>query len=170
MPMTKREQLLRIRDEYRADHNNAPATAREMADWAVDEGKYRLHHAAANRKCAEELAEAMRLDLFTSGGRRIRAMHSFTKDKQVGLWDHIRTISPDNMAVSVALRRNGVVGEVKQIKCDLDFFNEIHPDLPPLQTSFNFEGDLADAGLISPSSIELERLIGQPPPVPPEKA
>ncbi len=74
------------------------------------------------------------------------------------------------MAVSVALRRNGVVGEVKQIKRDLDFFNELHPDLPPLQTSFNFEGDLADAGLTSPSSIELERLIGPPPPVPPEKA
>lgn len=170
MAMTKREQLLRIRDEYRAAHDHAPATAREMADWAITEGKYRLHHAAANRKCAEELAEAMRLDLFTSGGRRVRAMHSFIKDKQIGLWDHIRTISRENMAVSVALRRNGVAGELKQIKRDLDFFNELHPDMPDLQTSFNFEGDLADEGLLNPSSIELERLIAPPPPAPPGKA
>ena len=170
MAITKREQLLRIRDEYRAEHDNAPATAREMADWAIAEGKYRLPHSAANRKCAEELAEAMRLDFFTSGGRRIRAMHSFTREKQGGLWDHVRTISPENMAISVAQRRNGVVGEVKQIKRDLDFFNELHPDRPPLQTSFNFEPDLADAGLFDPSSIDLERLIGLSPHVPRDRA
>lgn len=51
--MTKRDQLLRIRDEYRTAHDNTPATAREMADWAVANGKYRLPVHLTERKCAE---------------------------------------------------------------------------------------------------------------------
>jgi len=171
MSMTKREQLLRIRDEYRAAHDNAPATSREMADWAVANGKYKLPTHATERRCAEELADAMRLDLMTvDGGRRVRTMHAWPASNQRTLWDHITTISRPNMELSVAGKRNGILGELKQVKIDLDFFNELHADEPPVQFAFNFEPDLADAGLLKPSSIELERLIGPPPPVPPEKA
>lgn len=171
MPMTKREQLLRIRDEYRAAHDNEPATSREMADWAVENGKYKLPTHATERRCAEELAEAMRMDLMTvEGGRRVRTMHAWPATSQRTLWDHITTISRPNMQLSVAQKRNGIVGELKQMKVDLDYFNDLHADEPPLQMAFNFEGDLADAGLLKTSSIELERLIGQPPSAPPGKA
>lgn len=171
MSMTKREQLLRIRDEYRATHDNAPATSREMGDWAVANGKYKLPTHATESRCAEELAEAMRLDLMTvEGGRRVRVMHAWPASNQRTLWDHVTTITRPNMQLSVAQKRNGIVGELKQMKIDLDFFNELHADEPPLQMAFNFEGDLADAGLLKPSSTEIERLIAQPPSAPPEKA
>src|SRR5712691_10426766 len=75
MAMTKREQLLRIKDEYRATHGNQPASAREMADWAVAQGHYELPVYATARKCAEELADVMRLEYMTvEGGRRVRTM------------------------------------------------------------------------------------------------
>src|SRR5205823_6136646 len=148
MAMTKREQLLRIRDDYRAAHNNEPASARHMADWAVAQGMYNLPVFATAKRCAEELADVMRQDHMTvAGGRRVRTMHSWTADQGM-LWDHIQTITRDNMKLSLANKRNGIVGEVKQIKVDIDYFNDLHAGEPPLQMSFNFENDLADAGLM----------------------
>jgi hypothetical protein len=124
-----------------------------MADWAVANGYYKLPAHATERRCAEELSEAMRLDVMTiEGGHRVRTMHAWPGGKQRTLWDDIRTITRDNMMLSVAHKRNGIVGEVKQIKIDLDFFNELHADEPPVQMSFSFENDLADAGLLTVSS------------------
>ena len=161
--MTKREQLLRIRDEYRSAHENAPATARDMADWAVATERYKSLPHATERKCAEELSEVMGMEMMTvHGNRRVRTMHTW-RSAQGNLWDHIRTISNPDMALSMAYRRNGVLGEVKQMKIDLDFFNELHPDEPALQTSFNFENDLADAGLLNFSSSEHEPPSAPPP-------
>lgn len=166
MPMTKREQLLRTKDEYRASHDNAPATARDMAEWAVEAGMYKLPPFAATKKCAEELADAMRLQYMpVKGGRRVRAMHSWPTE-QGTLWDDLRTIKRGPMELSTALKRSGVVGEVKQLKRDLDFFNEFHPDEPPIEISFNFENDLADAGLFNLSSSGLMPPAAPPPPSP----
>lgn len=167
MRMTKREQLLRIRDEYRAAHSNEPATAREMADWAVAHGKYKLPDSATQRKCAEELADAMAMDMVTApGGRRARTMHAW-RQAQHTLWDDIRTISRENMSLSFAFKRNGMVGEVKQMKIDLDYYNDLHPDDGALQVSFNFENDLADAGLLNFAVTEIGKSPEPPRHTPP---
>jgi len=169
MRMTKKEMLLRIRDEYRAEHENAPATAREMSEWAVSTGRYKLPPHATERKCAEELADAMAMDMMTVlGGRRVRTMHTW-RSEQRNLWDHIDTISIPDFELSMAYQRNGALGIVKQMKIDLDYFNELHPDGPAVQVSFNFENDLADAGLLNFSSSEHEPPSAQPPGAPPRK-
>lgn len=161
--MTKKEQLLRIRDEFRAEHDNAPATARDMGEWAVATGRYKLPPHATERKCAEELADAMAMDMTTvSGGRRVRTMHTW-RSEQRNLWDHIATISTPDFTLSMAYQRNGALGIVKQMKTDLDYFNELHPDGPAVQVSFNFENDLADAGLLNFSSSENEPRGVRPP-------
>lgn len=167
--MTKRDQLLRIVEEYRAEHGRLPATAREMGDWAVDTGRYKLSPFAAERRCGEELSEVMGLDMMTApSGRRVRTMHAW-RDQQRTLWDHMTTITRENMSLSLAYRRNTVVGEVKQMKVDLDYFNDLHPDDPALQMSFNFENDLADVGLLNFSSSEPSQQDGKPPFSPPPK-
>jgi len=164
LTLTKKQQLLRIRDEFRAEHDNVPATAREMGDWAVATGRYKLPEHATARRCAEELADAMALDMMTvSSGRRIRTMHAWRAAAQGTLWDHIETISREHMQLSLAFARNRVAGELKQVKIDLDYFNDLHPDDPELQMSFNFTGDLADAGLLGPSASEPSRQPGSPP-------
>lgn len=109
LALTKREQLLRIKAEYRAAHDNQPVSARDMAEWAVAEGRYKLPPYTATRKCAEELADAMRLEFATDlKGRRVRVNHSWN-DAQRTLWDHYRTISPENFELVIAQKRNGVV-------------------------------------------------------------
>jgi hypothetical protein len=148
LAMTKHEQLIRLKDEYRAAHDNAPASPRDIADWAVKEGMYDLAPHAAERRCAQELADAMRTEFMTvDGGRRVRVMHAWASP-QGNLWDDIRTISRENLEISLAQKRNGIVGEVKQIKQDMDYFDSLHPDDPRLQMSFDFTNDLADAGLL----------------------
>jgi len=167
--MTKRDQLIRIVDEYRAEHDNSPATSREMGDWAVETRRYKLPPFATQRRCAEELSEVMGLDMFTApSGRRVRRMHAW-RDQQRTLWDNMNTITRDNMSLALAYRRNTVVGEVKQMKIDLDYFNDLHPDDLALQMSFNLENDLADAGLLNFSSSEPGQPSVPPPGVPPRR-
>jgi hypothetical protein len=159
--MSKREQLLRIKNKYREAHGCEPASAREMADWAVAEGMYKLRPYAAEAQLAAELADAMRVEYITDDhGRRVRVNHAIPK-AQGSLWDEIRTISRPDMKLSVAQKRIGIAGEAKQIQRDLNYFNELHADEAPLQASFNFNEDLADEGLLSAPSGELEQLIAQ---------
>ena len=162
--MTKADMLQRIIEEYRAEHENVPATSRDMGDWAVATGRYKSPPNATERKCAEELSEVMGTHMMTvSGGRRVRAMHTWHSG-QGNLWDHINTISRPNFELSMAYQRNGCFGIVKHMKVALDYFNnDLHPDGPAVQVSFNFENDLADAGLLNFSSSEHEQPSGPPP-------
>jgi hypothetical protein len=145
---SKHDQLLAIKDAYLAEHGLGPISPREMAEWAVSKKMYALPAFAAVRRCAEELAEAMRTHYLTDEhGHRVRVMHPAT-DGQGTLWDDIRTATREHMEVSVAQRRDGIVADVKQLKTDVDFYNRLHRDEPPLQLSFNFTNDLADAGLL----------------------
>jgi len=163
--MTKREQLLRIKDAYRTEHGNLPATSREMADWAVATGRYKLPPFATERRCAEELSDAMALEMMSvSEGRRVRTMHTWRDEKQGNLWDHIHTITLPNFQLSLAFQRNCAYGIVRQAKIDMDYFNnDLHPDGPAAQMSFNFEKDLADEGLLNFSSSEHEPRGPRPP-------
>lgn len=163
MSMTKREQLLRIKKEYREAHENVPATAREIADWAVSAGLYKLPTSAAERQLANELSDALRVEYLTDDrGNRVRVNHAI-HNAQGSLWDEIQTISRANMKLSVAQKRNGMAGEAKQIQRDLNYFNELHADEAPIQTSFDFNADLADEGLVSEHFDAVEQLIAQPP-------
>lgn len=104
-------------------------------------------------KCAEELAAAMRSQsILDAHNHQVRVMQT-VPTAQGTLWDDIRSITRPNMEVAVAHRRNGVVADVTKLKIDMDFYNGLHSDEPPLQTSFNFNPDLADAGLLTSSSI-----------------
>ena len=162
MSMSQRDQLLRIKNKYRESHGTEPASARDISDWAVAEGLYKLHPYAAQKQLANELSDALRVEYINDHrGNRVRVNHSIPK-AQGQLWDEIRTISHDNMQLSVAQKRNGMAGEAKQIQRDLNYFNDLHADDAPIQTSFDFTDDLLDAGLLSAFSSELEQLIGQP--------
>lgn len=169
MAMTKREQLLRIKDEYRATHGFEAASSRAMAEWAVKEDKYKLPEFATVAKCAEELAEAMRTEYMEDErGHRVRVMHSAPSAQgRLWDWDHIETASREFMEASAAQRRSGIVFDVKQLKIDLDYFNGLHSEDEPLQISFNFTNDLADLGLLGSSSTEPAPRASQSPPVAP---
>ena len=134
--------------EYRASGQRWPAMAKEIGDWAILNGKWEMPRSAIRIKCAEEMAEAMREEYFTDKmGRRVRLLHPATVKRQGELfteWDDIRTAPRTHMQLSFQQKRRAIAGECRQLKIDLDSYNDAHSNEEPIQISFNFSMDLAE--------------------------
>jgi hypothetical protein len=145
---TYMKQMQKIVAEYRAAKEPWPATAKSIADWAIRTKRWELPAAAIRRRCADDIAAAMREEYLTDmRGRRVRRLHPAplliggTKEM---LWDDIRTAPRPHMQMSFQHRRHGIVGDCRQMKIDLDSYNDAHPDDEPIQMIFDFTMDLAE--------------------------
>lgn len=146
---TYMKQMQKIVDDYRREKQPWPASTNDIAAWAIRTGRWELPASAAVRRCAEDLADAMRGEYVTDKkGRRVRRLHPAVRrmldGKQLTLWDDIRTAPRAHMQMSFQQRRVGIIGDCKQLKMDLDSYNDAHPEEEPLQSCFNFEMDLAE--------------------------
>jgi hypothetical protein len=142
------KQMQKIVEEYRLSDNAWPASAKTMADWAIATGRWVLPAAAVRRRCADDIASAMREEYMTDPkGRRVRLLHpapllgGVTKEM---IWDDIRTAPRQHMQVSFQHRRQGIVGDCRQMKVDVDSYNDAHNDAEPIQIVFDFTMDLAE--------------------------
>jgi hypothetical protein len=142
------KQLQRIVQEYRDTGQPWPASSKAMADWAIATGRWEMPAAAIRRRCADDLASAMREEYYTDKkARRVRLLHPaplFASGERVIVWDDIRTASRDHMELSFHSRRQGVVADCRQFKVDVDSYNDAHAEAAPIQIVFNFEMDLAE--------------------------
>jgi hypothetical protein len=151
---TYSEQLRNIAELYRSSGQPWPATCRQIAVWAINNGHYRTHHAKLIAKAAEEIASAMREECYTDPqGRRVRALHAARVATRLPdgsriqkiLWDDIRDASRAFMERAFQLRRRQIVGECKQLRTDVDSFNENRPEEMPIQLVLDFTDDVAEA-------------------------
>lgn len=146
--MSLLKQHQRIVREYRKSGQPWPATAKDMAEWAIQNGKWYMQPAAVLKQCAEDMAQAMREEYFTDAkGRRVRLFHPARVTRQGELfteWDDIRTASRSHMQMSFQQHRRKIVGECRQLKTDLDSYNDAHSGEEPMQISFDFNMDLAE--------------------------
>ena len=138
-----------IVEAYRSIGQTWPASAKEIAAWAILNGRWRLPASAAINRCAEDVAGAMREEYMTDGkGRRVRVKHPaklWLNGEQMVLWDDIRTASRPHMQVSFQNRRHGIVSDCRQLKTDCDSYNDAHTADEPLQIVFDFTMDIAEA-------------------------
>jgi hypothetical protein len=145
---TYMKQMQQIVEDYRLSGEPWPTSAKNIADWAILSGRWEMPAAAVRRRCADDVADAMREKYFTDKkGRRVRLLHPaplFADGKRDMIWDDIRTAKRPHMLLSFQHRRHGIVGDCRQFKTDVDSFNEDHPDQEPIQIVFNFEMDLAE--------------------------
>lgn len=149
MPLTKQEHLRRIEKKYRLASGAAgPLDLKLVAAWALRQGMWKPHDRSLISQCARELAGALRNDYFTdSKGRRVRAKHPVKErhsGKTIGLWDDIRTASRRHMEVSFTQRREQIVGDCRQLKTDVDSYNDAHADNEPIQLVLDFTMDVAE--------------------------
>ena len=146
--MTYVKQMQRIVDKYRAAGLPWPTSAKCIAEWAISSGLWELPAAAIRRRCADDIASAMREEYTTDRkGRRVRLLHPapIRVDGQTEMfWDDIRTASRDHMLGSFQHRRKGIVGDCKQMKVDVDSYNDANPEAEPIQIIFDFTMDLAE--------------------------
>lgn len=142
------KQMQRIVAEYRASGTGWPASSKTIANWAIENGKWELLQSAALAKCADDISRAMREEYITDAqGRRVRVKHPATirrGSEQLVLWDDLRTAPREHMRLSFQQRRQQIVGDCKQLKTDVDSYNDRNLDAEPIQMIFDFTRDLAE--------------------------
>lgn len=142
------KQLHQIVDEYQMSGEVWPASASDIAAWALKTHRYDLATLTIQKICSRELAQAMREEYITdSKGRRVRAKHPAKiscNGKQIMLWNDIRTASHTYMQMAFSTRRNHIVGECRQMKTDVDSYNDSHPNDEPIQLILDFTCDIEE--------------------------
>ncbi len=138
--------ILRIAEMYVDAGGKQPYTTRDVAEWAVANGHYSKQTSTVVSLCAKELARALREDYYIdSKGRSVRAQHAVKvrrNDKQLTLWVDHRTGSRDMLHRSFQQRRMQIVGDCRQLKTDVDSFNDNRPNAVPIQMVLDFRDDI----------------------------
>ena len=78
-------------------------------------------------------------------------MHPIVEEnggKMLSLWGDMRDISHSHMKRSFQQRRSQILGNCRQLKIDIDSYNENMNDDLPIQLSFNFTNDLMEQELV----------------------
>jgi hypothetical protein len=141
---TYNEQLQKIVTKYIEADEEWPATARQIAAWAVREKLWAPHPSSLVNQCAEDIAQAMREEYIVDPqGRKVRAKHAARVEQGV-LWADIRTASRDHMEIAFKQRRRQILSDCSQLKDDVDSFNENRSSAQPIQMSFDFTKDLLE--------------------------
>lgn len=148
---SRAEFLQEIVKMYRAAGQPWPASPRDMAHWAINNGHWAPRPEAIVSQCAEQISQAMAVEYFTDDrGRRVRANHAVVYPegaRQHVIWDDIRTGNHNHIAMSLQQRRKHVLDQCKQLKNDADYYNENREPPRPLQIVFDFTLDLEEAEL-----------------------
>lgn len=133
---------------YREADQPWPASSRQISAWAIKNDIWRPYPSSIVDQCAKHLSQAMREEHITDPqGRVVRAKHVARVERdgvQMPLWGDIRTADRKHMQIAFQQRRQQVVGDCRQLKTDLDSFNENRNPIEPIQMSFDFTHDLEE--------------------------
>lgn len=140
-----------VAHKYRDAGNRWPASSKDMAGWAIDNGLWNPQPSAIRAQCAEMISKALREDYFyDKRGRKVRRNHAVKQGigaEQFTLWDDISTAEPKHMRLAFQQRRRQILGDCTQLRNDVDSYNEMRtPDMPVVMI-YNFELDLQEAEL-----------------------
>lgn len=148
---TRGDYLRAILDDYIKEHGAAPVDLDLVFLWVKTRKRWAPPEQREVRIFKEEMARAAREDYYTDPqGREVRKKHAVVikeGEKQRSLWADIETAPPEHMRMSLQQRRRGILGDVTQLKTDLDSYNQnFNPTRDkPIQMTFNFDEDLAEA-------------------------
>jgi hypothetical protein len=160
------EQMLRIYREYRKTHGNGPVNMGELYDWARQTGRWEPQPSAMRRQFSEQMSQAMRQDYFTDEqGRKVRAKHAVVKEvngKQMSFWGDLRQESEAFMKLSFSQRRKQITSDCRQLKTDVDSFNENRKPKELYQLVLDFTEDVAEMVIAATIQKTLVNVPKQP--------
>ncbi|MGH9788146.1 MAG: hypothetical protein ACRD4U_05530 [Candidatus Acidiferrales bacterium] len=151
--MSYKEQLQRIANDYLGSAERKTARARDIAGWAIRQGRWQPQPADLIDQCARQIADAMREEYITDPqGRRVRAKHSAIipdgEGEQFAFWADMRTAPREYMEVAFQQRRQHIVAECRQLKSDVESYNENINQGEPIQMVFDFRHDLEEGEIV----------------------
>lgn len=138
---------------YRRRHHVSSVNLQEVAAWAVLEKEYEPPQRSTIKDLARELQAALREAFFTDPqGRRVRKNHAqrtwedVTDGKHVQrtFWHDITVATRPQMQAAFQQRRQGVVMDCRQLKHDVDSYNDNFNTSVPIQMVFDFREDLEE--------------------------
>ncbi|HWQ69052.1 MAG TPA: hypothetical protein VN494_03695 [Patescibacteria group bacterium] len=148
MGATYLKELQDIVRKYRAETQIGLVTSREIAVWAIKNKLWSMGEAQIINRCADDLAKAMREEyIIDPQGRKVRAKHAAkvpVNERQQTLWDDIRTADRKFMAIALQQRRRQIVGDCRQLKADVDSYNQNYNPGDPIQMIFDFRLDVLE--------------------------
>lgn len=140
--------MQRLFHRYQLDGGTLPLSPDEFADWAIEGKHWAPTREAVRRICAEQFSRAMREDYATdSKGRRVRTKHAVIvnrKGTQTALWDDWKTAPRSHMIRAFQQRRDQIVGDCRQLKNDVESYNDDHLGLPAIQLILDFTLDMIE--------------------------
>jgi len=146
--MSYNEKLQALVERYREDGNSWPATAREIAAWMIRNRLWEPSQEAVLARCADELSRALRDEYFTDRqGRRVRAKHAARLSSgphQAVMWADMRTDAREFIDVAFSNRREQIVGDCRQLKTDVDSYDENWNPGEPIPLSLDMTLDIAE--------------------------
>lgn len=152
---TKSEMILEFVEEYRRSGEPWPATKKDIASWAVRNKKWLPSLKSQIDVCADEIAEAMRQDIFVDAQNRpVRKKYAMPvseslpdgRHKQKFLWLDMtdETTTTEQMHVVFQYARKQVLNDCVQLRNSVDSYNQNYNKKEPIQLLLDFELDLAE--------------------------
>ncbi len=141
------EQNQAIVAKYRAAKQSTTAT--DIARWAIAKKLWQIHPGRVVRQCADQIAEAMRQEYITDPqGRRVpgeaRCALSRKRPAIPEKWDDMRTATHGHMQMAFAYKRQLIVSDCRQLKTEIDSYNQNYNKEKPIQGFFDFTDDLTE--------------------------
>ena len=153
---TKTEFLQQLVEQYRAAGEEWPATTKQIAMWAIRSRLWQPPTKNLVSQCAAEIGTAMRQEFYTDPqGRRVRSKHPYIAHaelsdgtyEQLYLWIDVHDNTAESEEIEMAFKygRKLIVGDCKQLKNDVDSYNDNNTLGHYVELDFNFEPDLEEA-------------------------
>ena len=145
---TYNEQLQRIWHAYKAKLGHEPVTAREAIQWGVLHGMIVVPDADPLARLAEDMSAALREEYATDAeGRRYRVNHAVRVTKggvQYTFWAMMHDAPREHMQKAFIQRRGQIVGDCLQLATDVEAYNAMKADQPPIQMVLDFRDDVEE--------------------------
>jgi hypothetical protein len=124
----------------------------QVAEWAVETGRYQRQPLNIVNQCKRELSQALRVEYMKDPqGRDVRRMHPVRiKDEggeQMVLWADIEYAKPNHMRISFQQRRQGILADCRQHKTDVESYNDNNRFKASLLFDYDFNADLQELEL-----------------------
>lgn len=143
-----KEQLQHVWHQYENEHGHVPASLREAVQWGVARGMIQTPDVDPLAKLVEDMSDALREEYATdAAGRRYRVNHAVRVTRagvQYTLWGVMKDAPREHMQKAFIQRREQIVGDCVQLATDVEAYNAMKSDQPPLQMIFDFRDDVEE--------------------------
>lgn len=143
-----KEQLQKAWHAYEKEHGAVPATTRDAVQWGVERGMISIPDVDPFAKAAADMADALREEYATDAqGRRYRVNHAVRVTKagvQYTFWAMMTDAPREHMQKAFIQRREQIVGDCVQLATDVEVYNAMKSEQPPIPMLFDFRDDVEE--------------------------